>query len=216
MTPRARALLERAGARIGPHPSVEVLARVNGRAFSAELGQTLPEATFTRDEAEARALLGRPPPPGFRAWRVKRAFGMAARGQRVMAPPLSEDDARFVRASLDLGVQIEPQAEIVTEHALHGKLEPDGTSTLGHAVVQRTDTRGAWISSERVTGFVFAEALEAEARRVGLALHAAGYFGPFGLDAFTYRTSSGELAFNPRSEINARYSMGFVVGFGGA
>jgi hypothetical protein len=53
-----------------------------------------------------------------------------------------------------------------------------------------------------------------EARRVGLALAQAAYFGPFGVDAFTYRDRAGALQLQPRSEINARYTMGFAVGFG--
>jgi hypothetical protein len=55
--------------------------------------------------------------------------------------------------------------------------------------------------------FAFARDLETETQRVGARLHAAGYFGPFGVDAFIY-----EGGFQPRSEINARFSMGFPVG----
>jgi hypothetical protein len=39
------------------------------------------------------------------------------------------------------------------------------------------------------------------------------YFGPFGVDAYTYRARDGRLGLQPRSEINARYSMGFAAGF---
>jgi hypothetical protein len=47
---------------------------------------------------------------------------------------------------------------------------------------------------------------------VSESLHAAGYFGPFGIDAYRYR-SGREHGFCSLSEINARFSMGFVVGF---
>ena len=46
------------------------------------------------------------------------------------------------------------------------------------------------------------------------ALLPAGYFGPFGVDAYTYRGRAGASVFQPRSEINARYSMGFAAGWG--
>jgi hypothetical protein len=49
---------------------------------------------------------------------------------------------------------------------------------------------------------------------VGRALFAAAYFGPFGVDGFVYRDHDGGLRLQPRSEINARYSMGFAIGFG--
>jgi hypothetical protein len=55
--------------------------------------------------------------------------------------------------------------------------------------------------------------LAEEAARVAAALASAGYFGPFGIDAYTYRAHGGALELQVRSEINARYSMGFAVGF---
>ena len=54
--------------------------------------------------------------------------------------------------------------------------------------------------------------LASEAKRVGEALAAAGYFGPFGVDAYSYRGPLNAIHLQPRSEINARYSMGFAVG----
>ena len=53
-------------------------------------------------------------------------------------------------------------------------------------------------------------ALLAEAHRVAEALFAADYFGPFGVDAYFYR-DRGDIRLQPRSEINARYSMGFAA-----
>ena len=43
---------------------------------------------------------------------------------------------------------------------------------------------------------------------------AAGYFGPFGVDAYTYRDRLARATcdlLQPRSEVNARYSMGFAL-----
>ncbi len=216
-TPRAIAALSSAGALLEPHPSVEVLRRVNSRAFCAELGQTLPEATFVRDLATAREILARPPQSSD-AWLVKRAFGMAGRGQRVVRV-CSETDLAFVRAAIADGVQIEPQLTIDREYGLHGVLAADGTFVLGALVRQRCDARGAWLASERAPirekdELDVAERLADAARLVARALHGAGYFGPFGIDAFVY-LHRGERLLQPRSEINARYSMGFGCGFDG-
>ena len=41
------------------------------------------------------------------------------------------------------------------------------------------------------------------------ALRGEGYFGPFGVDAYSYRDAAGALRLQSRSEINARYTMGF-------
>lgn len=222
-TPRAIALLERAGAAPEAFPSVEILRRVNGRAFCAALGATLPGAVFANDEATARALLANEPPEGFAAWHVKSAFGMAGRGHRVIraAPDPRDDDREFLRATFrhGHGAMVEPHAEIDLELAIHGVLAEDGALRLGAITRQRCDARGAWIASEPLGDEALASCaqsgalatLEDEARRVADALRAAGYFGPFGVDAFTYRLG-GAVRFNPRSEINARYSMGFPAG----
>lgn len=219
-TPRALALLERAGAIQEPFPDLEVLRRVNGRAFSASLGATLPRAAFAKDEAEVCATVASDPPAGFRAWHVKSAFGMAGRGHRVIeaASDLRRDDREYLRSVLrhGHGVMVEPHAAIAREVGIHGFLARDGTLTLGSITEQRCDHRGVWVETSALdeaalADFGWASELEAEGRRVAGALRAEGYFGPFNVDAFTYR-SQGEDRFNPRSEINARYSMGFPEG----
>jgi hypothetical protein len=215
-TPRALRLLRRVGAELEPHPGVEAIVRANSRAFCASLGVTLPGATFVARESEAASVLaGRPPPELAVAWRVKRNFGMTGRGQRVIVPSaISGPDLAFVRAGLaEGGLQIEPDVTIVAELAIHGLLAQSGALTLGPVVRQRCDARGAWESSERIARGEAPAELAPEAERVAAALHAAGYFGPFGVDAYTYRvgTVGDAIALQPRSEINARYTMGFAV-----
>jgi len=216
-TPRALAIMKRAGAIPEPHPRAEVLRRVNARAFASSLGQTLADAELVAEFDTAVAKLA----SGAGAWRVKRNFGMTGRGQRVVtAGAASEADLAFVRAGMDEGgVQIEPNVAIVTEYGLHGVLAQDGALSLGALVTQRCDVRGAWISTERAPAqgpdtANTAAALGEEARFVARALAEAGYFGPFGIDAYTYRASSGDVRLQLRSEINARYSMGFAIGYG--
>lgn len=215
-TPRALSLLRRAGATPSPSPPPCVLVRVNGRAFATGLGATLPGAAFVTTREEALAKLATPPPLSD-AWRIKRAYGMAGRGQRVVQPnAITRADVVLVEGGMaEGGIQIEPQVAIETELALHGWVSATGELVLGALVLQRCDARGQWVASERAPpDLPWAAPIEAEARLVGAALRAEGYAGPFGVDAFTYRTPDGELRLQPRSEINARYSMGFVVGFG--
>lgn len=201
-TPRAIAMLERAGAIPEAHPPVDVLRRVNSRVFCASLGQTLPGAELVTNEAVALAKIAAGGP-----WRIKRLFGMSGRNQRVTGVASEEIDRGFVRAGIaEGGVQIEPNVRIEDEYATHAMVAADGTLAIEAVTHQRCDARGAWMASEAFTGPAdVRERLEEEARRVGDALATAGYFGPFGVDAFTY--DGGAL--NPRSEINARYTMGF-------
>jgi hypothetical protein len=218
-TPRALALLRRAGAEPEPHPPLDVLQRVNSRAFATALGPTLPGGAYVTVLERARAILEAPPPVGD-AWRVKSSFGMAGRNQRRVSPGLlgAQDLAFVTRAVAEGGVQIEPNVAIEDEYAIHGLLAPDGRLRLGALVRQRCDERGAWLATERIDAaceplIELRARMAEEAGSVGRALAEAGYFGPFGIDAFTYRDSQGERQLQPRSEINARYSMGFGAGF---
>lgn len=223
LTPSAVARLRERGIEAEPHPSIDVLRRVNSRAFSAALGQTLPDGSFVVDEDAARAILRREPVVG-RAWRVKRCFGMAGRGQRILSPGEGKPaDLAFARAWFaEGGAQIEPHVAIERELGIHGKVCAEGVVRLGAIVTQRCDAAGAWIATERVVDIAsdaereHSVRIAEEGARVGVALWNAGYVGPFGVDAFTYRDHAGALCLQPRSEINARYSMGFAVGFGGA
>ena len=154
---------------------------------------------------------------------MKRAFGMTGRGQRFVVPgAVSQADAAFVKAGLaEGGVQIEPNLVIVDEYAIHGMLDQAGSLRLGSIVKQRCDERGAWVATERLTqdgaaSFAsFGRLLDEEVQRVVVALSSEGYFGPFGIDAYTYRDRDGTVELQPRSEINARYTMGFAIGFRG-
>lgn len=219
-TSRAVALLVRAGANPLPHPSQAILREVNGRAFCAALGATLPGAAFVRDLDVAVAKLAEPPGVA-KQWRVKRAFGMAGRGQRRVAPgAMSEPDRAFLRSAIasEGGVMIEPDMTIVRELGIHGVVAEDGSHRLGQLVAQTCDAHGQWLGTALAedVGAESAETIAHEAERVATALAAARYFGPFGVDAYLYRDLAGAIGLQPRSEINARYSMGFAVGFGSA
>ncbi len=73
---------------------------------------------------------------------------------------------------------------------------------------------GRWLHSAPAAVDALAPALtrdqvEQELTRSAQALHDIGYFGPFGIDAFEFETAQGALGFQPRCEINARFSMGY-------
>lgn len=193
-----------AGLPMPPAPSMTTLIRVNSRRFSAELGQTLPGARYGLDV------------PSSGEWLLKRPFGYAGKGRRkINAASLTATDRAFIAASSEL--QIEPWVTREADFALHGWLCEDGTYELGAPTEQLVDDTGAWQSTRITTGLSVSEldALTHEATRAAHALHAAGYFGPFNLDAFRWRDAHG-THFQPRSEINARFSMGWATGMGAA
>jgi hypothetical protein len=59
------------------------------------------------------------------------------------------------------------------------------------------------------------ERLAETMEHVGVALAHAGYFGPFGIDAYRHRALDGSHAtiLNPLSEINARFTMDWATAF---
>ncbi|MEZ4445784.1 MAG: hypothetical protein R3B72_42300 [Polyangiaceae bacterium] len=213
-TPSAQRRLREVGAELSPAPPVEVLRAVNDRAFSAALGQTLPGACFVRDERELQEAVASF--PAGRRLLLKRAFSFAGKGRRpVAAGTLDEGALAWARASFKSGgVQVEPFVERLLDLGLHGFLAADGTVTFGVPTVQQIAKDGAWRGSTRAEpGLLDAgeeASLKAEGARVAQALRAAGYHGPFGIDAFRYR-EAGAVIFNPRTEINARYSMGWAL-----
>ena len=212
-TPSALARLERAGAEVPEAPAPEVLARVNERGFAFALHH-LEGAVRCTGEDEVGRTIARPG-----RWLLKRAFGFAGRGQRkIDAGEASENDRAWIRASLRRGaLYVEPRVDIALEVALHGMLAEDGACERGAPTVQLT-AGGAWSESRRAApGELSAHELarlEEAFARVARALYEAGYFGPFGIDAFRYRAEGGER-FQPLGEINARYTMAWGTGMGG-
>lgn len=207
-TTRAQSLLRAAGAEPLPSPSMDVLRRVNDRRFCAELGVTLPGAVFATDEGAVLGALGEGPVL------LKRSFGFAGRGRKVvLGGTLTDADLAWVRASFrdGQGLSVEPFVGIEAEFSVHGTVSEDGSALLRGMVQQECDTRGRWLSARPLLpGRLSADErgmLEAEFARVSGALASAGYFGPFGIDAYRYIDAADERQWNTRSEINARYTM---------
>jgi hypothetical protein len=230
-TPSAIAALERAGAASDPAPPLAVLRAVNDRAFGHALGATLPGQALIDSEGALEAHL-RAAPDGGEGFLLKRRWSMAGRGRRrvgasaehrARAPrPVRLDDAdrRFVRAALreDEALLVEPFVPILLEATIHGWIRPGGALDVGAPCVQVCDPRGAFASARRALPGELAPseeaALRASVERVADALDRAGYFGPFGVDAFRYRDDRGAPAFRALSELNARLTMALPIGLG--
>jgi len=213
-TPLALEALCRAGAVPEPHPELSVLKAVNHRRFGFELGGGPPGATYVTTVGAVEDLLASQP----RDWLCKRAFGFAGRGQLRLRHRIEAHQRVFIERSIaGDGLLLEPLVAPTLELALHGFLWPDGRTKLGRPCVQRVGPRGTWLGSRLVRAGELTpsedEALHASAERVAAALVARGYFGPFNVDAYRYQLQ-GASGFCALGEINARYSMGFPIGFG--
>jgi hypothetical protein len=214
-TPSALRRLSKAGAELGPTPGEAVLRRVCQRKFYHELGAGAPGAVYVDGESALARVLAQ---TDRRDWLFKRAFGFAGRGQRRIQGQPSADDRRWLSDSLARGgLLAEPWLHIERELCQHGFIDLGGQLTLGQVCVQWTDARRVWLRTSRaaVEDVESSErkALEQSAVAASSALWSAGYWGPFGIDAYRFRSASGALAFNPFGELNARYTMGYAIGF---
>lgn len=216
-TPRAIAALARAGARPPPAPPIDVLADALSRALCVRAGLTLARALFTIRGDEAVARLAEPVDGG--RWLVRRSWGFAGRGRLVVpfgaqTPPVL---AFIKRAAAEGGLLIEPWMDRTLDCGLHGFIHPDGSLVEGEPCISEVNDGGVWLASRRAAPSDLSAA-ERDALRTSLCeaagvLRELGWFGPFGVDGFRYRHDAG-TRFNPRCEINARYSMGWAVGMG--
>jgi hypothetical protein len=212
-TPRAIASARRAGLVVQEAPSVEVIRRVNERGFAAQLsrGELEPTGIATRLE-QVIDFVAQPSPTG--RWRLKKGLGASGRGQRtVSSGPLSIEDCSWVTRALRFApLYLEPEIAIEKELCVYGWARLDRGVELTGLRAQTTDGHGRFLRSGRIDAddcLGFAEPLQAAAERVGHALLAAGYHGPFGIDAYVHRTERGARVLRSISEINARYCMGW-------
>jgi hypothetical protein len=211
-TPFALAALAAAGVTPEPAPPVAVLRRVNHRRFAHELGGGLPDQHFVTQRQEVLALLER-----AGSWLLKRPLSCAGRGQLRAFRALSDKEWSWIDASLRRdGLLVEPLVTPTLEVSQHGFIGRSGGCELGRICVQEVSPRGVFRGVRLASPGELSEdetaALLASSARVAQALAAAGYFGPFGVDAYRYERD-GRRGFCALGEINARYTMGFVTGF---
>ena len=219
-TPRALARLAAAGVSPGAVPDAAILTTVNARPFAAAVRAPLAGASFEKHVAttleEALVRLVQPASDG---WLVRRTFGAAGRGRRRMhAGRPSAEELAWLVASLRRGpLVLEPWVAIVREYTRSAWVTRAGEVVISPPCFQETTRAGAWVrTAEAERGAVRHDddrRLEEAVAAAGAALARAGYFGPFGIDAFRHRGREGEVL-NPLSEINARFTMDWLTGMG--
>jgi hypothetical protein len=206
-TPRSLAAFRLARYAAPMAPSAEVLRRANGRAFAHALApDELPGAASLATRDDVLAHLARPSPTG--GWLLKRELGMAGRGQRPIEPGrLDDGDRAFIVASLRRGpLQIEPRVDLLRELTIHAWIV--GERVVVTSVREQILVERAWVTSRVVPLPAELERAVVDAtERAGRALVQLGYFGPFGVDAYEWRTPSGTTALRAIGEINARFCM---------
>ena len=214
-TPRAAAVGAEAGARMPPHPSFDIVARVNSKLWShaleVELGWALPGAATVSSLEELRETLARVCRAAGDKWVVKSPYGFAARdrvlgrGASLDAPQAKWCERRLLRGETLIfqpWLEVKREYGIVLELSASGRCDIHGISDL--------QTNGAGTGKGYLLGRRPAPermaALEQVAKTVGERLFREGYFGPVGIDALEHAHG-----LHPLLEVNARFTMGFVA-----
>lgn len=213
-TPSAVAAGRRAGARVEA-VAHETVVRVNSKLFShsieRELGVAVPGATLAASLEELHAAAARACPRPDDKWVVKAPLGFAAR-ERVLGrgPAIDAPSAVWAAKRLARGETLlfEPWLDVRREYGVPVLVSPGGETHVLGVVDLVTNGAGAAVGYMlgRAVPREHAAALDRIAREAGRRLAAAGYIGPAGVDALEH---AGGL--RPLLEINARYTMGFVV-----
>jgi hypothetical protein len=202
-----------AGIEPEPHPAASVLRRVNHRLFAHQAGGGLPLQRYFTERAPLEELLR----AAERPWLLKRPLAFAGRGQMRFYGPISEKQWSWLEVSLAQdGLIVEPLVTPTLEVSLHGFVWQTGRFELGRVCVQEVSERGVFrgvrLALPGELDSAECSCLFQKAERVAGLLHEAGYFGPYGIDAYRYRLADAH-GFCALGEINARYTMGFAIGF---
>jgi hypothetical protein len=199
-----------------PTPSPAVVAAVHHRAFhlqvAQEIGCALPSARMVESLAELDQL-SLP-----RSWIVKAPLSASGRNRyierdghgRARTDPKTRTTLERL-FDLHGPLLFEPWMDRIADYGVSALLTHDELRIVGiHG--QRVDRKGQFAGIELQPNLIerdrnhLLETVEA----VALALRRAGYVGPFGIDAWSYR-EDGVVVLNPLGEINARMTFGLVA-----
>ena len=161
---------------------------------------------------------------------VKETLGLAGQNAiRLWEPALLDAQCQWMAHACEQGraLVVEPWLEREMDFSVQLEMTPRGLKLCGYTTLIN-DHRGQFQANQaapnharRISDPVIA--LFREPRDISVRLHAAyaevfglleaglraaDYQGPAGIDAFVYRTPSGECRLKPVVEINPRYTMG--------
>jgi hypothetical protein len=168
---------------------------------AGEICKTFEEVERCIAEEKSRPLL------------VKPVFGSSGSGfMKIIKPHLEDNDKKrlTILCGSD-GVCIEKLLDRIDDYGINFNIDSNGLFSLygmHKALISKSGKFGGIVSAD-IEEEIRSEC-ESAARIAAEELYAIGYFGPAGIDAFTYN-DNGICKLNPMCEINARYSMGFVA-----
>lgn len=198
-----------------PTPSPAVVAAVHHRAFHLQIAQEIGCALPGARMVESLTELDRLSLP--RSWILKAPLSASGRDRYIErdGPGLADFKARrtverlFERHGFLL---FEPWMERVADFGVSALLTQDELRVVGiHG--QKVDRKGQFAEIDLQPSLTEKDRdrLLETVKAVAAALRRAGYVGPFGIDAWSYRREDGVMVLNPLGEINTRMTFGLVA-----
>jgi hypothetical protein len=151
---------------------------------------------------------------------LKPRFGTTGRGQRRLPLDLPEALPEVLSELAGRGgIVVEPLLDRLADYSVQLVIEDSGNLRLLGCLAQCVSERGAFLGHEgeidsrgRVrSGSRWEETLRERASAVALRAAAAGYRGPCGVDALSYRDAQGAEQLRGVVEWNSRFTMGIVA-----
>lgn len=214
-TPHAIELLEGRGLTPPRAPDWRALCSANARESFVGMAP-LPGSATCHSVADVLAALDAPSltrPSGNRPAWILRASLCAAGQDRLVAEGPCDLAANFAERRLLAGpVDLAPMVDIVEEFAIHGRIGSDGARCAARAVrYSGTSRPGSRQPGVEIAAPDIAASLAHAFEEVGEQLSSMGYFGPVGIDAFTWRDATGSVRLRAVSDVNARYTQFFSM-----
>lgn len=205
------------------------------KTFGAEISEASGDPFAgrpVRSLAELRAAMRALHAAGHRHGVVKPAFGSAGRGFRRTELWRSRDDAWAEIILAEHGaLVVEPWLDRLADFSVQGEAEPGGRLLLKGMTRLFNDDRGRFQAVEasgrfgrlfppdvarffgggRSGDWLADRYRDHVFPRLADRFAAAGFHGPFGIDAFVFRGSDGAAHLRPVVEINPRHTMGRVA-----
>ncbi|AKU90500.1 hypothetical protein [Vulgatibacter incomptus] len=172
-------------------------------------------------------------PPWVRgSWTIKPRLGSSGRGrlgagqsaERTMAlgtapgRALPFGNGALARLERRGGAVLEPWLERHVDLSTQLHVAPSGEVEILGTTRQVITPSGVYLGSrgriedgEIVVGSGFEQELRGAAVKLGRAAARAGYFGPCGVDAFSFRGPDDAEVLRPIVELNARFTMGTIA-----